>query len=610
MALDVIESGLLTPANDNPYHKIHFYFDDQAHATIDSAAELAAATASVKGDNAVATMAVEEEENVYITVQFASDYMETPEYGVFKAALENAQTAEMRDTVKTQRNTFSKSYHAAIIEENMPLLADIPYTAANPIDYSSFVTLTVPAAQLDVNVLAEVAENENILHLSLTDGFEVATDESAASSTSTSDDIKSWENVLQCIGAKQIVDNGTLTGSGVKIGVYETDIDSTFGIVNMCDVSNSNITPLKNDNRIHFRNPSDEEASGIAYPTHATAIVSILAIIAPDAEFYFTHVPASQRTDTTNLEGVSWFIEQGCDVVNFSYGFPSSGSLSGYRYDVDAVFDYQIYHHDIVVVNSAGNFGGSITSPGYAHNIITVGGVLYNNTQETWFRDSGSSYVNPTGMEKPEVCAPKELYIHNIDLDKMNDGIYEPFSGTSYSTALVTGCIAIFFEHYYQNVSNYLPASLVRSVVVASATKTGDSGTAEVNLNDEVGAGIVNLSNMIQSYFGYYNSTGTDSNQTIYSVAAGDTIQVAIAWNIAATYDTIHQAGRKNVIDFNVSLKDPDGLTVATSTYTENAVEYIRYTASKSGTYTFTISVNEAIAYPVQMGYAAVKIGV
>ena len=68
MALDVIESGLLTPANDNPYHKIHFYFDDQAHATIDSAAELAAATASVKGDNAVATMAVEEEENVYITV--------------------------------------------------------------------------------------------------------------------------------------------------------------------------------------------------------------------------------------------------------------------------------------------------------------------------------------------------------------------------------------------------------------------------------------------------------------------------------------------------------------------------------------------------------------
>ena len=122
LALDVIESGLLTPANDNPYHKIHFYFDDQAHATIDSAAELAAATASVKGNNAVATMAVEEEENVYITVQFASDYMETPEYGVFKAALERNQPVEMRDTVKTQRNTFSKSYHAAIIEERQTFL--------------------------------------------------------------------------------------------------------------------------------------------------------------------------------------------------------------------------------------------------------------------------------------------------------------------------------------------------------------------------------------------------------------------------------------------------------------------------------------------------------
>jgi hypothetical protein len=219
LALDIIESGALTPANDNPYHKIHFYFDDQAHATIDSAAELAEATASVKGNNAVATMAVEEEEeNVYITVQFASDYMETPEYGVFKAALERNQPVEMRDTVKTQRNTFSKSYHAAIIEENMPLLADIPYTAESPIDYSPFVTLTVPAVQLDVNVLAEVAENDNILHLSLTDGFEVATNESAASSTSTSDDMKSWENILQCIGAKQIVDNGTFIGNGIKIG--------------------------------------------------------------------------------------------------------------------------------------------------------------------------------------------------------------------------------------------------------------------------------------------------------------------------------------------------------------------------------------------------------
>ena len=97
LALDVIDMGdNATLICDNPYNKIHFYFDDSDNATIDDAAELQAATAAVKGDYAAALMAADGEgevnENVYITVQFASDYMETNEYEVFKAALESATT--------------------------------------------------------------------------------------------------------------------------------------------------------------------------------------------------------------------------------------------------------------------------------------------------------------------------------------------------------------------------------------------------------------------------------------------------------------------------------------------------------------------------------------
>ena len=231
LALDIIDMGdNATLICDNPYNKIHFYFDDPDNATIDDAAELQAATAAVKGDYAAALMAVDGEsevnENVYITVQFASDYMETAEYEVFKAALESATTPEMRDTVKTQRNTFSKSYHAAIIEENLPILAEIPYTAVNAIDYSSFVTLTVPAAQLDVNVLADVAENPSVLHLSMTDGFKVVSEAEDSYIIETNAAKTTWDDVLMRIGAYYIVNEvdaqgeRVYMGEGVRIGVY------------------------------------------------------------------------------------------------------------------------------------------------------------------------------------------------------------------------------------------------------------------------------------------------------------------------------------------------------------------------------------------------------
>ena len=66
---------------ENAYEKIHFYFDTAEYANLENATELAAATASVKTDYATALgvaqrrgRSAEGNENVYITVQFVSDY--------------------------------------------------------------------------------------------------------------------------------------------------------------------------------------------------------------------------------------------------------------------------------------------------------------------------------------------------------------------------------------------------------------------------------------------------------------------------------------------------------------------------------------------------------
>ncbi|MBE6638296.1 MAG: hypothetical protein E7616_02420, partial [Ruminococcaceae bacterium] len=370
-------------AGDDIYNKIHFYFDTPEHAYMDDAAELQSAVASVKSDYAAsAAMSARSgeatDENVYVTVQFAADYMETKEYRSLAADLANVKSAEERDLLKTRRNAYSKRYHAALIEENMPLLSDIPYTDAHPIDYSSFVTLTVPAVQLDTEVLSEIAENENILHISLTDGFEVVSESDTDTDPTMNNSSKTgWLDVLECIGAKNIVQNATYTGDGIKVGIYESttiQIDSRpYTYANICDTANPNLVQFVTDNRLTVRPNAGEGFPGYDYTgvTHATAIASILALMLPDAEFYFAHLPPN--TIGQRIEGVAWFIEQGCDIVNCSIGIGSTG----YRYDVDAVYDYQIYTSLITVVKSAGNTtrhpNQHVTSPGYGYNVITVG---------------------------------------------------------------------------------------------------------------------------------------------------------------------------------------------------------------------------------------------
>ena len=91
----------------------------------------------------------------------------------------------------------------------------------------------------------------------------------------------------------------------------------------------------------------------------------------PDAEFYFANTPST--TTGTVLEGIEWFIEQGCDVVNCSFGYDQDVQ---YRYDVDAVYDYQIGANNIIVVAATGNSAEKyVGSPAQAYNVIAVGGV-------------------------------------------------------------------------------------------------------------------------------------------------------------------------------------------------------------------------------------------
>ncbi len=613
-------------SGDNTFNKIHFYFDTAKHAFIDDMAELQSATASVKSDYAAAIMMAEgtepADENVYITVQFASDYMSDKTYLSLKAAREEAKTAIERDMAKTRQNAYSKSYHAAIVEENLPLLSAIPYTDANAIGYSPFVTLTVPAALLDTAVLAEVAENANILHISLTDGFEAqAMDEVDGGGFDWEKAPKTdWGDVLECIGATGLVQNGADTevginnGAGMKVGIYEQsrswfDVDNVLRFtLNKCDKTHANLSYLFEDEenpQMIFR-PGDEANNGCEWGfTHATKVASVLVKMLPAATFYFANNESS-LWDGLRIEGVSWFIEQGCDIVNCSFGYTS---CQQYRYDIDAVYDYQIESTGIIVVFAAGNVDNTdntgtpnIASPGLAYNVITVGGVFYDSS--AWVHTDEACYLDPGGRIKPNISAPYAMNIENLGV----------IWGTSLSAPLVTACITILQQHVIENISTRYSWERIVPIVMATAQKTGDytaaNGIYEC-ADDKVGAGIINLARMLSAGNNtVINASGNDS-AVVYSrsvtLSAGKEICIAASWLVEATSVPIeYPGGSVTIPDYNLYLNTVSG-TVAVSTYTENNVEYIRYTVPKNvstQTYTILLVRMETVSQPKQIGIA------
>jgi len=559
--------------------KIHFYFDTPENTFMDDVAELRSATALVKSDYAKALQmsrgsSEPADENVYITVQFAADYLSDKTYLSLKAAREQAKTAVERDMAKTRQNAYSKRYHAQVIEENMPLLSKIPYTHVNAIDYSSFVTLTVPAAALDEQVLTELAENENILHISLTQNIQAV---------ATEDIYPSWDEVKNCVNASDILENQTYTGAGLKIGVYEAN-----GVcdVNHINLQNKNITIKESDvNTIHH---------------HATKVTSIISLIAPDAELYVARCNRSQ--------GLQWFIEQGCDIVNCSFAYYDNNLKNGayvvgprqYRYDIDAVYDQQIEENSIIAVVAAGNRSKTtnmdllsynpdnyMASPAHAYNAITVAGVEISD--DGWVAASRSCYKSNTAGRMPDVAAPYFVTIPGIGVS----------SGTSYSAPIVAGCIALLLERNEQIEGS---PEAVQSILSATAQKTADY-TISLGTNRhsdlKVGAGVIDLERMISCEDCINTITyNTHTNPIVWTqyiyLEQGQEIQVGLSWLVSTVPSSSSNEGELYLTDYNLYLFDPSdpdftGMAPATSQLTNSNVEMLRYTATVDGVYVVRI---------------------
>ena len=169
------------------------------------------------------------------------------------------------------------------------------------------------------------------------------------------------------------------------------------------------------------------------------------------------------------LAGLRWIRENkekyGIRVVNISVGSLSRKDMSENSVlvrGVDAAWD-----DGLVVVVAAGNHGPgrmTITTPGISHKVITVGcSDDYKEVEVMGNRMVDYSGRGPTMacISKPDLVAPGSGIISCCN----QPGQYMPKSGTSMSTPLVSGAVALLLERYPQMTNRDVKLRLIERAV-------------------------------------------------------------------------------------------------------------------------------------------------
>jgi serine protease AprX len=236
------------------------------------------------------------------------------------------------------------------------------------------------------------------------------------------------------------------------------------------------------------------------------------------------------------LRGIVWVLalqaQFNIRVLNLSFGAPTQGA--SYKTDPLAAGVETAWKHGLVVVTAAGNGGpssGTVESPGIDPYVITVGSTddqatlqLADDSLAWW-----SAWGTPTdSTARPDLLATGRRVVSNRvpgrSLDTLlpdhvvtakNGATYMRLTGTSMSTAVVSGAAALLLEHQPS-----LKPDQVKKILTATARPFGQAG-----LPAGAGAGLLdafaatNSPNLGSANQGQRMADG--AARTMYSVAYG-----------------------------------------------------------------------------------------
>ncbi|HUE97484.1 MAG TPA: S8 family serine peptidase [Longimicrobiaceae bacterium] len=276
------------------------------------------------------------------------------------------------------------------------------------------------------------------------------------------------------------------TGLGVVVAVVDTGVYPTHwfldgAVLPGIDLVDGDSFPSDVGNGI------DDNSNGIVDEGvgHGTFIAGLIHLVAPDARILPIRVQNDEGDGWSFLvaEGIYRAVQEGANVVNLSLSIPDSSKV------LKSMIDYAS-DNGVVVVAAAGNDAAKLAMyPAAYEQVIGVGAVDSAN-QKAIFSNYGNKGV--------DVVAPGvDLYGPYPVPGTMGMALW---SGTSFSTALVSGQAALVYQVRLSQAddegssnrrkSGSGTGDLVIQAILQSATSLED---IDPTYGSELGKGLINL---------------------------------------------------------------------------------------------------------------------
>ncbi len=241
-----------------------------------------------------------------------------------------------------------------------------------------------------------------------------------------------------------------LTGRGIGIAIMDTGIGEHPDLTGDKNCLAGFFDTVNGYTSYYDDNGHGTHISGII-AGNGSASSGLYRGIAPESRIYMIKILNNRGEGNTQnvIVGINWILkyykELNIRVVNISVGSTKNKHFDENSALVRSV--NRLWEHGLVVLTAAGNHGPnpySIGAPGNSRKIITVG------SSDVMQYGTGKDYSGrgPTDscVKKPDIVAPGSNVVscHSPS----NKSMYIARSGTSMSTPIVSGCIALLLQKH------------------------------------------------------------------------------------------------------------------------------------------------------------------
>ncbi|MEW2489691.1 S8 family serine peptidase [Streptomyces sp. NPDC048411] len=305
-------------------------------------------------------------------------------------------------------------------------------------------------------------------------------------------------------------------GKGTKVAVLDTGADAEHPDLKGRIVASKNFTDSSND--------GDRQGHG----THTISTVGGSGAasdgkkkgVAPGTELLNGKVLNDGGYGATSwiIAGMQWAVDNKADVVSMSLGNPAATDCTD---PMSAAAEELAQSKDTLFVVAAGNSGpslNSVSSPGCAPSVLTVGAVDRDDSTAP-FSSRGPARISHT--LKPEIAAPG-VGISAAAAGGRGVYAYRTMSGTSMATPHVAGAAAIVKQRHPDWTAQQIKAALVSSAKNSIPGDARETGGGRLDVKAAIDAQVLGAPAVQGGTFNWPQSSGDRTSVDIPYTNTGD----------------------------------------------------------------------------------------